>query len=125
MIARKPYRFAIRAYPAHHRRRNGEELIGTALAMHGGAWSARQSLSLVGNGLLASLRTPRRWWGLAVLFPMLFGALGAADLLAHLGERPFGTSERGLGGLPEWHDRVNQLIWPAKWLTVPSLRLGR
>jgi len=110
VIERKPYRFAIRAYPAHHRRRHGGELIGTALAMHEGAWSARQSLSFVGNGLWLSLRTPRRWWGLAVLLPMVFAATGLADLVAHGGQQ-----------LPGWHEPVGRVAWVAKWLTVPSM----
>ncbi len=121
MTGREPYRFAIRAYPAHHRRRHGDELIDTALAMHGGAWSARQSLSFVGNGLRLSLRSPRRWWGLAVLFPVVFGALGAADLVAHLRLDPADPSLPGPSGLPDWHDQVDQVTWPFKWLTIPSL----
>lgn len=111
MTGRRPYRFVIRAYPPQHRRRHGDELIDTALAMTDGRWSARQALSFLGNGLMASLATPRRWWGLAVLFPVVF-ATGQLVLLL-TGDLP--TRSIGEG------DRLADLVWVAKWLTVPSI----
>lgn len=107
---RRPYRLSMRAYPPGYRRRHGDEMIETALAMHDGRWSARQAVSFLANGTRRSLVDPRRWWGLAVLFPLLLAAGQGADMAAHA--RP---------ELPTWHGEVGGATWVAKWLTVPSL----
>ncbi len=52
----------------------------------------------------------RRWWGLAVCFPVVLAATGLADLAANGGQE-----------LPAWHEPVDRVAWVAKWLTVPSM----
>ncbi len=99
---KRPYRFSMRAYPPGYRRDHGEELIDTALAMTGGRWSARQSMGFLLHGTMKSLMTPRRWWGLAVVFPVAFACAQTAVLFAALP--------------PEAAP-----VWITKWLTIPSL----
>lgn len=70
---RRPYFMALRAYPPTYRRRHGDELARTASDMNDGRWSARQSLAFVIGGARRSARTPRRYWGIAAVIPMLYG----------------------------------------------------
>jgi len=74
-LPKRPYRWAVRAYPPAYRDAHADELIQTALEMNNGRWSFRQTVGFVVGGFRRSLQTPRRFWGFAALFPMLYGAL--------------------------------------------------
>ena len=96
------YRWAIRAYPPRFRRRHGGEIIDTAVDLSDGRWSLRQALSLLLGGLRMSLRSPSRYWGLAVLIPVAYAALFARH---------------------SWSGEVDDSItvWLLKIATIPSL----
>lgn len=72
---RRPYRWSMWAYPQAYRDEHGDELIETALEMRDGQWSALESVSFLRQGLARSLKTPRRFWRLAVVLPVIWPVL--------------------------------------------------
>lgn len=112
MGSRAPYRWVIRSYPAPYRRRYGAELIDTALAMHGGRWSAREAAALLAHGLRVSARTPGRLWGLALVAPAVaFGTQLGWSLWAPVSDGP----------TPAWVEVAQLGTVVLTWLSSASL----
>jgi len=82
---RAPYRFSMLAYPPDYRAEYGGELVGTALDLNHGVWSARQSIGFLWEGTRMSARRPRRYWPLAVIAPLAY-SLAQVNVLISRGD---------------------------------------
>jgi hypothetical protein len=133
------YSIAMRAYPAEYRRAHGAELIQTANDLAPQGWSARQSRSLLVEGLRTRARlstngSAAQLWGgaIAVALALTYLLWSAFVLNDFVGT---GDGVRVLWPYPRWLALAQGLVpltvltWSTRWptatvITVTNLVLG-